>query len=78
MLCKFPQTLSRLRRQKGISQKQAAEELGISATALYARLKALLRGVLGSTCEALALPDECGAVLDTIKSRAARLIETVS
>ena len=41
-------------------------------------MKALLRGVLGSACEALALPDECGAVLDTIKSRAARLIETVS
>ena len=58
--------------------RKFAEELGISATALYARLKALLRGVLGSACEALALPDECGAVLDTIKSRAARLIETVS
>lgn len=58
--------------------RKFAEELSISATALYARLKALLRGVLGSTCEALALPDECNAVLDTVKSRADKLIETVS
>lgn len=34
MLCKFPQTLAKLRRQKGISQKQAAEELGISPALL--------------------------------------------
>ncbi len=34
MLCKFPQTLSKLRRQRGISQKKAAEELGISPALL--------------------------------------------
>lgn len=34
MLCKFPQTLARLRRQRGISQKHAAEELGISPALL--------------------------------------------
>ena len=34
MLCKFPQMLAKLRRQKGISQKQAAEELGISPALL--------------------------------------------
>ncbi len=34
MLCKFPQMLARLRRQRGISQKQAAEELGISPALL--------------------------------------------
>jgi hypothetical protein len=58
--------------------RKFADELSISATALYARLKVLLRGVLGSTCGALALPDECNAVLDTIKSRAAKLNDTVS
>lgn len=34
MLCKFPQTLAKLRRQRGISQKKAAEELGISPALL--------------------------------------------
>lgn len=34
MLCKFPKVLAKLRRQKGISQKQAAEELGISPALL--------------------------------------------
>ncbi len=34
MLCKFPQMLSKLRRQRGISQKQAAAELGISPALL--------------------------------------------
>lgn len=34
MLCKFPQILSKLRRTRGISQKKAAEELGISPALL--------------------------------------------
>lgn len=34
MLCKFPQILSKLRREKGISQKKAAAELGISPALL--------------------------------------------
>ena len=34
MLCKFPKVLAKLRRQKGISQKKAAEELGISPALL--------------------------------------------
>ena len=34
MLCKFPKVLAKLRRQKGISQKQAAEELGNSPALL--------------------------------------------
>jgi transcriptional regulator with XRE-family HTH domain len=34
MLCKFPQTLAKLRRQRGISHKKAAEELGISPALL--------------------------------------------
>ena len=34
MLCKFPQILSKLRRQRGISQKKAAEELGVSPALL--------------------------------------------
>ncbi len=34
MLCKFPQMLAKLRRYRGISQKQAAAELGISPALL--------------------------------------------
>lgn len=34
MLCKFPQILSKLRRARGISQKKAAGELGISPALL--------------------------------------------
>lgn len=34
MLCKFPQMLAKLRRQRGISQKKAAQELGISPALL--------------------------------------------
>ena len=34
MLCKFPQILSNLRRQKGLSQKKVASELGISPALL--------------------------------------------
>lgn len=34
MLCKFPQMLAKLRRHRGISQKQAAAELGISPALL--------------------------------------------
>lgn len=34
MLCKFPQVLSKLRIEKGISQKKAADELGISSALL--------------------------------------------
>lgn len=34
MLCKFPEVLSKLRRQRGISQKRSAQELGISPALL--------------------------------------------
>ena len=34
MLCDFPKILSNLRRSRGISQKKAAEELGISPALL--------------------------------------------
>ena len=34
MLCKFPQILSKLRRTRGITQRKAAEELGISPALL--------------------------------------------
>ena len=57
--------------------RRFAEEVGISATALRARIKALCAATLEQTCKTLLLPNECEDVLETIKPRASKLMETL-
>ena len=39
--------------------------------------EALVGGTLGQTCETLSLPSECERILETIKPRASKLMETL-
>ncbi len=57
--------------------RKFAEETGISASALKSRIKVLCSGTLGQTCETLSLPSECERILETIKPRASKLMETL-
>lgn len=57
--------------------RKFAEETGISATALKSRIKSLCSATLAQTCETLSLPEECVRVLETVKSRADSLMETL-
>ncbi|MBQ9432035.1 MAG: hypothetical protein IJU44_10850 [Kiritimatiellae bacterium] len=54
--------------------RKFAEETGISATVLKARIKAFCSATLAQTCETLSLPEECSRVLDTVKIRADKLM----
>ena len=55
--------------------RKFAEEIRISPTALRTRIKQLCTTILTHTCKTLSLPDECNAVLETIKDRAKNLSE---
>ena len=58
--------------------RKFAEEAGISATALRARIRVLCGETLKQTCGTLSLPSECDCVLEIVKSRADKLIKTLA
>ena len=58
--------------------RKFAEEAGISATALRARIRVLCGETLKQTCGTLSLPSECDRVLEIVKSRADKLIKTLA
>ena len=53
--------------------RKFAEETGVSATALRARITHLCTAAMEQTCESLAVPHECDPVLNIVKTRAQKI-----
>lgn len=58
--------------------KKLAQELNLGLAQLLRRLKSLCRGVMETTCESLALSEDCKPVLELVQSRAAKISREAS
>ena len=54
--------------------RKFADEIGIGPTALRTRVRELCLAISTHTCESLSLSPQCGQTLDTIRSRASKML----
>jgi hypothetical protein len=53
--------------------RKFAQEIGVGAAALRARIRELCGNAIGATCESLALQEACAPVLAMVRDRARKL-----
>lgn len=58
--------------------KKLASELNLGFAQLLLRIRNLCDRVMAATAESLSLPDECHVVLDLVKSRARKLVASLT
>lgn len=58
--------------------KKLSQELNLGFAQLLRRLKRLCGSIQKTTCEELALPQECAPVLDLVQMRAARIVASLA